>query len=81
MLFADDSAICTTTEEELQTIGLVIAIKKQKSWSTEHHTMEVNLNQKSWFKEEPLNVFKKFKYLGGHLSNDATMRYEVPWRI
>ena len=57
MLFADDAAICATTEEELQTIiatfdetltefSLELAIKKQKSWSKEIHKIKKNLSQK-----------------------------------
>ena len=31
--------------------------------------------------EKTLKCVKKFKYVGGQLSNDATMRDEIPWRI
>ena len=57
MLFADDAAICATTEEELQAIitsfdktrtefGLELAIKKQKSWFKEIHKIKKNPSQK-----------------------------------
>ena len=30
---------------------------------------------------KPLKVVDHFKYLGGQLSNDGSMRDEIPWRI
>ena len=70
MLFADDAAICATTEEELQTtvpifdetvteFCLELAIKKTKI--TVHRTQQDEEKpeyQVQWLKEHPQNVFQ-----------------------
>ena len=93
MIFADDIAICATSEQELQTIisvfyytfkefGLQMNLKKteilhQKS-STEHENKEASNIE---IEGKELLVVSEFKYLGTLISDKATLDVEIQARI
>jgi hypothetical protein len=92
LLFADDAAVCATSESEMSEVihsfyhvfslfGLTMALKKteimfQKALS--------NLNApdpKVEVNGYELKVVKKFKYLGGQLAENAKLDEEINFRI
>lgn len=92
LLFADDSAVCSTSEAELQIIisvfyetfkefGLELAIKKTEVMMQKAFKNEQRPDPLIIVEGKPLKVVDHFKYLGGQLSNDGSMRDEIPWRI
>jgi len=85
LLFADDSAVCSTSEAELQIIisvfyetfkefGLELAIKKTEVMMQKAFKNEQRPDPLIIVEGKPLKVVDHFKYLGGQLSNDGSMR-------
>ena len=87
MLFADDAAVATHTEEELQTLmdrfsqacndfGLTISLKKtnilaQDTEVPPHITIE----------DQPLDVVHQFTYLGSTITDNLSLDAELDKRI
>ena len=91
ILFKYDSAVCSTSEAELQIIisvfyetfkefGLELAIKKTEVMMQKAFKNEQGPDPLIIVEGKPLKVVDHFKYLGGQLSNDGSMRDEIPWR-
>jgi hypothetical protein len=92
MLFADDAAVCSHSEEELQAIlivfhevfrqfGLQLAIKKTEVMMQKAFPEEVRPMPTIYLDGTALNNVKQFKYLGTQLSDDASTKAEITYRI
>ena len=92
MLFADDAAVCATSEEDLSTIsqtfyeifsdfGLQMALKKTVIM-LQRPTSNPNLSDPVIkINDKTLQVVDKFKYLGSVLQNNASADKEIASRI
>ena len=92
LLFADDAAICSYSEEELQLMilvfyetfkefGLELAIEKTEVMMQKAHPKEERPNPKIMVNGNTLKVVNKFKYLGSQLQDNASNSAEIDWRI
>ena len=92
MLFADDAAVCATSEEDLNIIiqtfyevfadfGLQMALKKTVIM-LQRPTSNPNLSDPVIkINNKTLQVVDKFKYVGSVLQNNATADKEIASRI
>ena len=62
-------------------LGLNLLLKKTEIMMQKAHKQEQRQEPSILVQGKPLKVVDHFKYLGGQLSNDGTMRDEIPWRI
>ena len=92
MLFADDAAVCATSEIDLQIIlqtfydtfqdfGLQMAIKKTEVLLQRPKTQPDLQDPQILIDTKQLQVVNKFKYLGSHIDNKANISNELSFRI
>ena len=88
MLFADDAAVCATSEKDLQIIlqtfheifqvfGLQMALTKTEVLFQRPKTQPDLPDPQICIDTTQLQVVNKFKYLGSHIDNNATLNREI----
>ena len=92
MLFADDAAVCATSEIDFQIIlqtfydtfqdfGLQMAIKKTEVLLQRPKTQPNLQDPQILIDTKQLRVVNKFKYVGSHIDNKANISNELSFRI